>query len=169
MWKTRTCWHCLDHVMVVNDSMAQTHGTRASAAIVCYWLCSPQEWLYPLLQRSWKGGILFSPCLSVRLWTESCLLCIFNNTHWILFIFSHLIKQLQKVPRVMFVSKFKPLKFWRILKICNFNFVFFWLGIQYDLMVWVIMRRRRVSSESRRSSSPCLINGLVMEVPQSPI
>ena len=50
--------------------------------------------LYPPLQRSWKGGILVSPCPSVRLWTESCPLCIFNNTHRIHFIFTHLIKQL---------------------------------------------------------------------------
>ena len=41
---------------------------------------------------------------------------------------------------IMPFSKFKSLKFWRIL--CNFDFVFFWLGIQYDSMVWVIMRRR---------------------------
>ena len=100
-------------------------------------------WLYPPLQLSWKGGILVSPCPSVRLWTESCPLCIFNNTHRIHFIFAHLIKQLKKVCRVsvMPVSKFKYLKFWRIFYICNFDFVFFWLGIQYDSMVWVIMRR----------------------------
>ena len=30
--------------------------------------------------------------------------------------------------------------------------LFFWLGIQYDSIVWVIMRRRGVSSERRRSS-----------------
>ena len=77
------------------------------------------------------GGILVSPCPSVRpsvcpsvrLWTKSCPLCIFNNT-----------------------------QFWRIFIICNFDFVIFWLGIQYDSMVWVIMRRRGVSSERRRSS-----------------
>ena len=56
------------------------------------------------------------------------------------------------VSRVMSVSKFKNLKFWRISKSCNFDFVIFWLGIQYDSMVWVIMRRRGVSSERRRSS-----------------
>ena len=56
------------------------------------------------------------------------------------------------VSRVMCVSKLKNLKFWRIFKICNFDFVIFWLGIQYDSMVWVIMRRRGVSSERRRSS-----------------
>ena len=63
------------------------------------------------------------------------------------------------VSRVMPVSKFKNLKFWRIFKICNFDFVIFWLGIQYDSMVWVIMRRRGVSSERRRSS--CSSSGLI--------
>ena len=57
------------------------------------------------------------------------------------------------VSHVMFVSKFKKkMKFWRILYICNFDFVFFCLGIQHDSIVWVIMRRRWVSSECRRSS-----------------
>ena len=46
------------------------------------------------------------------------------------------------VSRVMPVSKLKNLKFWRIFKIYNFDFVIFWLGIQYDSMVWVIMRQR---------------------------
>ena len=31
--------------------------------------------------------------------------------------------------------------FTQILWICNLDFVFFWLGIQYDSIVWVIMRR----------------------------
>ena len=39
-------------------------------------------------------------CPSVRLWTESCPLCVFKNTHRIHFIFAHLIKQLQKVCRM---------------------------------------------------------------------
>ena len=42
-------------------------------------------------------GITLSVCPSVRLWTESCPLCIFKNTHCIHFIFAHFIKQLQKV------------------------------------------------------------------------
>ena len=50
------------------------------------------------------------------------------------------------------------LKFWRIFKICNFDFVIFWLWIQYDSMVWVIMRRRGVSSERRRSSCSSLFH-----------
>ena len=57
------------------------------------------------------------------------------------------------VSRVMPVSKFKNLKFWRIFKICNFDFVIFWLGIQYDSMVWVIMRRHL----QQYSSDPCHI------------
>ena len=61
------------------------------------------------------------------------------------------------VSRVMPVSKFKNLKFWRIFLICNFDFVIFWLGIQYDSMVWVIMRRWGVSSERRRSSCSSFI------------
>ena len=84
--------------------------------------------IIPPATTNWKGVYWFH---LVRLWTESCPLCIFNNTRRIHFIFTHRIKQLQK-------------EFWRILKICNFDFVFFWLGIQYDLIhvVWVIMRRR---------------------------
>ena len=34
----------------------------------------------------------------------------------------------------------------------NFLNLLFWLGIQYDSMEWVIMRRRGVSSERRHSS-----------------
>ena len=49
------------------------------------------------------------------------------------------------VSRVMPVSKFKNSK---IFLICNFDFVFFWLGIQYDSMVWVIMRRRGCSQNA---------------------
>ena len=61
-----------------------------------------------------KGGILVSPGPSVRpsMWTESCPLCIFNNTHWIHFIFAHFIKQLQKVLHVKFLAATKQLYKW---------------------------------------------------------
>ena len=50
--------------------------------------------------------------------------------------------------------------------------LFFWLGIQYDSIMWVIMRRRGVSSERRRSSyssfcldlaqcNACLVSNIV--------
>ena len=56
-------------------------------------------------------------------------------------------------------ARFKiHLTFWRIFKICNFDFVIFWLGIRYDSMVWVIMRQRGVSSERRRSSCSSYIS-----------
>ena len=38
--------------------------------------------------------------------------------------------------------------------------LFFWLGIQYDSIMWVIMRRRGVSSERRRSSYSSCHNGI---------
>ena len=39
----------------------------------------------------WFHLVRLSIYPSVCLWTESCLLCIFNNTCWIHFIFTHLI------------------------------------------------------------------------------
>ena len=66
---------------------------------------------------------------------------------------------LRMCVRVMFVSKFKKLKFWRILSIYNFDLVFICLGIQCDSIVWLIMGRGGrvvvvvvVSSERRHSS-----------------
>ena len=44
-----------------------------------------------------KLGTLVSFCPSLRLWTESCPLCILYNTRRIHFLFTHLIKQLQRV------------------------------------------------------------------------
>ena len=60
----------------------------------------------------------------VRLWTESCPLYIFNNTRQIHFTF-HI----------------SNLIFWQVFQNCSFDFVFCWLGIQYDSIEWVIMRR----------------------------
>ena len=85
-----------------------------------------------------KGGILVSPCPSVcpsiRLsvcWQN----CVCSVSSTILIGSFHICTSHQAtsegVSRVMFVSKLNKLKFWRILWICNFDFVFFWLGIQY--------------------------------------
>ena len=38
--------------------------------------------------------------------------------------------------------------FGNFLKICNFDFVLFWLGIWCESLVWVIMGRRRVSQNA---------------------
>ena len=44
---------------------------------------------------------------------------------------------------------------WKSYPLCNVfssRYIICWLGIQYDSIVWVIMRRLGVSSERRRSS-----------------
>ena len=125
--------------------------------------------LYPPLQRSWNWyhwytGITLSVCPSV----------VERGVYWY-----HLVRlsvcgqnRVSSVSSIILIgsisylhilssnfrrcvtcnSRFKILKFWRIFKICNFDFVFIWLGIQYDSMVWVIIRQRGVSSERRCSS-----------------
>ena len=42
--------------------------------------------------------------------------------------------------------------------------LFFWLGSQYDPIVWVIMRRRGVSSERRRSSCSSLTCWILLQL-----
>ena len=107
--------------------------------------------LYPLLQRSWKGGILVSPCPSVRPSVRLSVCPPVDKIVSALYLQQysldpfHICTSYQAtkegVSRVMPVSKFKNLKFWGIFLICNFDFVFFWHGIQYDSVVWIIMRR----------------------------
>ena len=74
------------------------------AKLVFSLLCQPLYIFIPPASMKLTGGytgITLSVCPSVRpsvrLWTKSCPLCIFNNTHRIHFIFAHLIKQLKKV------------------------------------------------------------------------
>ena len=52
------------------------------------------------------------------------------------------------VSRAKYLAKFWNLKFWQFFKICNFDFVLFWLGIWCESLVWVIMGRRRVSQNA---------------------
>ena len=96
--------------------------------------------IIPPAQRSCWGYIGFTP--SVRPSRISCPLCSAYN--WIHFIFIHLIKQLQKVCGVKSFLQ----NFWQFFKICNFDFVLFWLGIWCKSLVWVIMGRRRVSQNA---------------------
>ena len=48
------------------------------------------------------------------------------------------------MSNVKSLTKFQNLNFWQFFKICNFDFVLFWLGIWCDSLVWVIMGRRGV-------------------------
>ena len=101
-----------------------------------YYLCEYRNgtWrvIIPPALTKLKGGILVSPCPSVRpsvrLWTEPCPLCIFNNTGLVHFLFAHLIKQLHKVCRVL--SLFRNSKLWNFCKF--FKFVTFTLS-SFDL------------------------------------
>ena len=73
--------------------------------------------LYPRFNEVERGVYWFhlvrlsnGPSVRLRLWTESCPLCIFKKTPQIHFIFAHLIKQLQKVCHMY--SLFQNSKIW---------------------------------------------------------
>ena len=112
-------------------------------------MCADCLFIIPPASRKLKTGytgftssVRLSVRLSIGLWKESCPLCNFHNTSWIHFILTHLIKQLQKVCLITISAKLQNLNFWQFFQICYFHFVFFWLGIQYDSIVWITMRRR---------------------------
>ena len=89
----------------------------------------------------WFHSIHLSVHLSIRLSICPsrilCPLCRAYSSCWIYVIFIHLIKQLQKVCKV--TCKILNLNFWQFFKICNFDFVLFWLGIWCEPLVWIIM------------------------------
>ena len=62
----------------------------------------------------------------------------------------------EDVWHARFIAKFQKLKFGQIFAINNLNFVLFWLRIQYESILWVIMGQQRVSSERRHSSCSSL-------------
>ena len=69
--------------------------------------------LYPSLQRSWKGGILVSPCPSVDRSVSALYLQQYLSDPF--HICTSYQATLEGVSHVMFVSKFQNLKFWQIL------------------------------------------------------
>ena len=137
--------------LIITFKLNQLHGFKYDSMIL------GSQWIYYYTPRTTKllgGYIGFTPsvCPSVRPASVPrpsripCPLCSFYSSGWIHFIFIHLIKQLQKVCRV---QKFlQNLKFWHFLKICNIDFVLFWLGIWCESLVWVIMGRRGVSQNA---------------------
>ena len=52
-------------------------------------------------------------------------------------------------------AKLQNLNFQQIFEICNFDFVLFWLGIQYESMVWVIMGQQGGILRMQVFSSSC--------------
>ena len=79
-------WHpVLDPFWAFNPLWAGVVISLLSRRVISshVWVVSGHVIILPL-QRSWKRGILVSPCPSirpsVRLCTESCPLCIFHNT-----------------------------------------------------------------------------------------
>ena len=115
---------CVDFVSILVSASYFGAKPLSEPMLANCWFYSKDEPMlaYPPLQRCVCAGIILlsslcpSVCPYVCLWTESCPLCVFNNTCQILFIFTHLIKQFQKVCRMyFFFSKLNKLKFWQIL------------------------------------------------------
>ena len=125
--------------------------------------------IIPPASTKLKGGILVSPCPSVHLSVCPSVrlsVCGQNRVRSVsstilIGSISYLHILSSNFRRCVACNArfniFINLKFWRIFLIRDFDFVFFWLGIQYDSMVWVIMRRRGVYSEGRHSSCSSLV------------
>ena len=112
--------------------------------------------LYPPLQWSWKGGggLYWFHLVRLSVCGQNCVRSVFSTILIGSMSYSHILSSNFRrcvVCNVCF--KFNNWKFWWILLICNFDSLFFSLSIQYDSLVWVIMRQREVSSERRHSSS----------------
>ena len=116
----------------------------------------------------WYHLVLLSVCLSVRLSIcgQNCVRFVSSTILMGSISYLHILSSnLRRCVACKACFKITNLKFWRIFYICNFDLVFLWLGIQYDSMVWVSMRRRGVSSDRRRSScSSCLLNSKLIIV-----
>ena len=89
------------------------------------------------------GGILVSLRLSVRLSIHASCVCSVAPTVLV-------------VWHIKFLAKFQNSNFWQIFRICYF--VFFWLGIWCESLVWVIKGRRRVSKNAGILVALVLVN-----------
>ena len=111
-------------------------------------------------QGSGRGSISFIPsvrpsiCLSVR--PTSCVHSVASTvlvgSISYLYILS---SNFRMCVMYQFLARFRNLTFSQFCKISKFDFVFFWLGISCESLVWVIMRRWRIS-ERRHSSCSSL-------------
>ena len=99
--------------------------------------------LYPPHNEVVGGLYWFHPVRPSRIpWP----LCSAYSSDWIYLIFIHLITQdVSGVSREKVFAKFQNLYFWQFF---NVDFVFFWLGIWCESLVWGIMGRRGVSQNA---------------------
>ena len=123
-------WETIDTKTI---SHLQDHLQECGIFVIFFTGCRMLFVIIPPLQRSWKGVywhhlVRLSLCQSVDRIVSALYFQQYSSDPF------HICTSYQAtsegVSRVMPISKFK-----------NLHFVFFWLGIQYDSMVWVIMRR----------------------------
>ena len=95
------------------------------------------------------GYIGFTPsvCPSVHPSRIPCALCSAYSSGWI-HIYTSYQATSEDVSCVKFLAKFKNLNFWQFFLNCNFHFVFFWLGIWCESLVWIIMGQQGVSQKA---------------------
>ena len=109
--------------------------------------------IIPPLQRSWKEGILVSPCPSAcpsgrpsvcpsvdRIVSAPYIQQYSPDPFHIYTSYQATLDGVSHVK--LFFQNLKIRNFGIFFLICNFDFVLFWPGIQYEPIVWVIMRRR---------------------------
>ena len=113
------------------------------------------NFIIPPAQRSCLGGILvslrpsvcLSICPSVRLASRVRYVAptVLVGSISYLYILS---SDFRRCVACNFSCKIPEMNVWQFIKICNFDFVFFWLGIWCESLVWVIMGRRGVSQNA---------------------
>ena len=143
-------WETLLKCNVVTHCMGTCTNTELSLFVSGCWLANStgKTWcrrgaklldqkcklIIPPLQRSWKGGILVSPCPSVRPSVCPSVDRIVSALYLQQYSSDpfHICTSYQAtsegVSRVMFVSILKKLKFWRFFLICNLTLFSFDLG-----------------------------------------
>ena len=145
------------------EDRANCHGSLAWQivlifdTVILHFIPVPLGHYTPRFNEVERGysGITLSVCLSVRLSVcgqnrvRSVSSRIFIGSISYLHILS---SNFRRCVACNARFKIKKIEILANFLICNFDFVFFWLGIQYDSMVWIIMRRQGVSSERRHFS-----------------
>ena len=108
------------------DQILYIHGTGTFKDKYMEWLLySRFTFVFPSVRPSVDGIVC-------ALYLQQCLPDLFH-------IYTFYQATAEDVSHVKIISKIKNLRFWQILKICNYDFVLFWLRVQCESIVWVIM------------------------------